>query len=313
MSVAVCGSLAYDVVMVFNDRFKNHILPDKVHMLSVSFVVSELRQNFGGCAGNIAFNLKLLGGEGVPRGTVGKDFNDYAMWLDDHGISRAMIKIMDEEYTARAFITSDLDDNQINAFHPGAMELAHDNDRLWPEETEIAIVAPDGGEAMIQHATFFAANKIPFMFDPGQAITRFNGDQLNEFVDHASWLACNDYEAELLSRRTEHSVDELSERVEALVITKGAQGSVIYVNGEQIKIPVAPISEARDPTGCGDAYRAGLLYGLERKLDWSTTGRIASLLGAYAVEEHGMQNHFFNQDEFAQRFEKSFGSKIEIS
>jgi len=307
MSVLICGSFAYDTIMVFRDRFKNHILPDKVHILNVSFQVPEMRREFGGCAGNIAYNLKLLGGEPEPLGTVGRDFGPYADWMDKQGISRRHIKVIEETYTAQAFITTDMDDNQITAFHPGAMNHSHHAAVGDAAGVKLGIVAPDGRDGMIAHASEFAVRKIPFIFDPGQGLILFNGAELLRFLDQATWVTVNDYEAGLLEDRTGMALSELAARVEALIVTRGGDGSQIHAKGRVIDIPAATPRAIKDPTGCGDAYRAGLLYGLARGLDWETTGRVASLLGTIKIEQHGTQNHRFSQAEFETRYREAFG------
>ncbi len=309
MSALICGSFAYDTIMVFHDKFKNHILPDQVHILNVSFLVPEMRREFGGCAGNIAFNLKLLGEEPLPMGTVGKDFGPYAEWMDRFGIDRRYVKEMDT-YTAQAFITTDEDDNQITAFHPGAMNLSHENRVTDAEGVKLGIVAPDGRDGMLQHAEQFAEAGIPFIFDPGQGLPMFDGTELLDFVDKATWVAVNDYEAQLLEERTGKSPHEIAERVEALIVTRGAKGSHVYTRQHRIDIPVAEARAINDPTGCGDAYRAGLLYGLLNDMDWETTGRIAALMGAIKIEHHGTQNHLFTLDEFFERFAEAFGYRL---
>ncbi len=309
MSALICGSFAYDTIMVFHDKFRNHILPDQVHILNVSFLVPEMRREFGGCAGNIAFNLKLLGEEPLPMGTVGKDFGPYAEWMDRFGIDRRYVKEMDT-YTAQAFITTDEDDNQITAFHPGAMNLSHENRVADAEGVKLGIVAPDGRDGMLQHAEQFAEAGIPFIFDPGQGLPMFDGTELLDFVDKATWVAVNDYEAQLLEERTGKSPHEIAERVEALIITRGAKGSHVYTKQHRIDIPVAEARAINDPTGCGDAYRAGLLYGLLNDMDWETTGRIAALMGAIKIEHHGTQNHLFTLDEFFERFAEAFGYRL---
>ncbi|MGM0594889.1 MAG: carbohydrate kinase family protein [Pseudomonadota bacterium] len=307
MSALICGSMAYDTIMVFHDHFKNHILPDKVHMLNVSFLVPDMRRETGGCAGNIAYNLKLLGGEGKIMATVGRDFDPYADWLEQCGIDTGHIRQIDNTYTAQAFITTDQDDNQITAFHPGAMSFAHENRVEEAEGVSIGIVAPDGREGMIEHATQFVEAGVPFIFDPGQGLPMFDGDDLRRFIDQATWVAVNDYEAQLLEERTGLSPHEIAERVEALIVTRGAEGSHIYTAEHRLEIPATEPREVIDPTGCGDAYRAGLLYGLMNELEWETTGRIASLMGAIKVAHHGTQNHRFSQEEFRQRFHQAFG------
>ena len=307
MSALICGSFAYDTIMVFHDKFKNHILPDKVHMLNVSFLVPDMRREFGGCAGNIAFSLKMLGGEPLPMATVGNDFGPYAKWMDEHKIDRRYLKELADSYTAQAFITTDQDDNQITAFHPGAMNQAHENNIADAKGVTIGMVSPDGRDGMIQHAAEFAECGIPFIFDPGQGLPMFNGDELMTFIDQATWVAANDYESQLIQDRTGKSIGELSKQVEAFIVTRGGEGSVIYTGGKRIDIKPAKTAQLTDPTGCGDAYRAGLLYGLMNKLDWETTARIAALLGAIKIEHAGTQNHKISMDNFNDRFKENYG------
>ena len=264
MSVLICGSLAFDTIMVFKDRFKNHILPDKVHILNVSFLVPEMRREFGGCAGNIAYGLKLLGGEPLPMATVGEDFGGYIKWLERCHIPTAHIKTIDGQFTAQAYITTDMDDNQITAFHPGAMSFAHENRVDAARNVMLGMVSPDGREGMVQHAGQFADLGIPFVFDPGQGMPMFDGDDLRHFVDQASWVTVNDYEAQLLQERAGLAPHEIAERVEAYIVTLGSKGAHIYVKDHRIDIPPAAPAHVLDPTGCGDAFRAGLLYGLSR-------------------------------------------------
>jgi adenosine kinase len=305
MSALICGSFAYDTIMVFPGQFKNEILPDKVHILNVAFLVPQLRREFGGTAGNIAYNLKLLGESPLPMGTVGNDFERYAKWLDGNGIDRTHVKVIDEAYTAQAYITTDLDDNQITAFHPGAMSHAH----VQPVVTrgvKVATISPDGRDGMLQHARQLAEAGIPFLFDPGQGLPMFNGEELRAFVEQASYVAVNDYESEVLMDRTGWSLRQLAERVDALIVTRGGKGSQIHAGGKVHEIPCAHAHSLADPTGCGDAFRAGLLYGLLKGMDWDTTGRIASLMGACNIERPGTQNHRFTLDEFRQRFAREF-------
>ncbi len=306
MAALICGSLAYDTIMVFEDHFKNHIIPDKVHMLNVSFLVPELRRAYGGCAGNISYNYKLLGGEPYPMAAVGQDFDQYRERLDELGISRRYVLELSDRFTAQAFITTDLDDNQITAFHPGAMLESHRNQARDVHEVTLAIVAPDGRDAMIQHAHQLGQRGTPFVFDPGQALPLFDGADLKRFIDQATWVTVNDYESEIVKERTGWSEAEIAERVEAYVVTKGGEGSLIHTRDETIRIPVAHAERLADPTGCGDAYRAGLLYGLENELDWPTTGRIASLMGAIKIEEKGTQNHAFDRESFHRRFTREY-------
>ena len=313
MSALICGSFAYDTIMVFHDHFKNHILPDKVHILNVSFLVPDMRREFGGCAGNIAYNLKLLGGKPLPMGTVGMDFAPYAEWMDRHDIDRRHVRIVEGTYTAQAFITTDQDDNQITAFHPGAMDSAHLNSAESADDVNIGIVSPDGRQGMLDHAEQFAAQNIPFIFDPGQGLPMFDGDDLTDFIDKASWVSVNDYELQLMQERTGLSPHEIAERVDALIVTLGAKGSHIYTQKQRIDIPAAPVAAINDPTGCGDAYRAGLLYGLMNDLDWEVTGRMAALMGAIKIEHHGTQNHWFSADEFVKRYRESFVEELELN
>jgi adenosine kinase len=307
MSALICGSYAYDHIMVFHDRFKNHILPDKVHMLNVSFLVPDMRREFGGCAGNIAYNLKLLGGDPLPMATVGTDFEPYAKWIDECGISRKHMKVVEGSYTGQAFITTDMDDNQITAFHPGAMSLSHENKVGDASGVSLGIVSPDGRDGMVEHAQQFAEANIPFIFDPGQGIPMFDGDDLMRFIEQATWVTVNDYEMQLLQDRTGKSPHEIAEHVEALIVTLGGEGSHIYSKEHRIDVPAAKPQQIVDPTGCGDAYRAGLLYGLTHDLDWEATGRIASLMGALKIEQHGTQNHSFDRQAFDDRFNEAFG------
>jgi adenosine kinase len=311
MSALICGSLAFDTIMVFHDQFKNHILPEQVHILNVSFLVPDLRREFGGCAGNIAYNLKLLGGEGKPAGTVGEDFEPYAKWMDECAISREYIKVIKGTYTAQAYITTDQDDNQITAFHPGAMNQAHQIDVTAAAGVALGMVSPDGRQAMIDHSAQFAGTGIPFIFDPGQGLPMFDGANLLTFAEQASWLAFNDYEARLMEQRTGKDPRQLAEMVEAVVVTRGGEGSSIYTKQQRFDIPVVNPKAVVDPTGCGDAYRAGLLYGLMHDMDWNTTGRIAALMGAYKIEQAGTQNHYFTQEEFMARFKRVFDYSFE--
>ena len=307
MSALICGSMAFDTVMVFHGRFRDHILPDRIHLLNVSFLVPSLRRNFGGCAGNIAYNLALLGGDGSPMATVGHDFAPYANWLKVRAVDLTHIRTVDDEYTAQAFITTDLDDNQITAFHPGAMSQSHLNRVPDGAGISIGVVAPDGREGMLQHAEQFAAAGIPMLFDPGQGLPMFDGPQLLAFVEKSTWIAVNDYEGQLLAERTGLSLAEIAARVRALIVTRGAEGSVILADGCEFKIPAVRPEAVVDPTGCGDAYRAGLIYGLQNGLDWETTGRVASLLGSIKIAHAGTQHHRFTRDEFEERFRTAFG------
>ena len=310
MSALICGSMAYDTIMVFHDQFKNHILPDQVHILNVSFLVPDMRREFGGCAGNIAYNLRLLGGHGMPMATVGADFGPYAAWMDEQQIERRYLRTIDDSYTAQAYITTDQDDNQITAFHPGAMNFSHQNRVAEAEGVTLGMVSPDGRQGMLDHAEQFAAAGIPFIFDPGQGMPLFDGDNLNRFADLATYLAFNDYEAKLMQERTGNTMEQLAKLVKAVIVTRGGEGSSIYTADRRYDIPAAPGSHLADPTGCGDAYRAGLLYGMQNDLDWELTGRIAALLGAIKIEHAGTQNHHFSRGEFEARFQEAFAMSM---
>jgi adenosine kinase len=310
MSALICGSIAYDNIMVFPDSFKNHILPEQIHILNVSFLVPEMRREFGGCALNIAYNLKLLGEEPLPMGTAGADFGPYREWLERWSIRQDYIRVLDDVYTAQAFITTDLDDNQITAFHPGAMNCSHMNQTSSAADASIAMISPDGRDGMVAHAAELAASGVPFVFDPGQGLPMFDGDELRQFVEQASWVTVNDYEWQLLKERTGWDVADVTARVLALIVTRGEKGSQIHTESESTEIPAAKPKAVVDPTGCGDAYRAGLLYGLMHELDWETTGRVSSLMGAIKIESHGTQNHHFTKQEFEDRYRASFGQPL---
>jgi len=312
VTALICGSFAYDSIMVFEDRFKNHILPDKIHMLNVAFFVPTMRREFGGCAGNIAYNLRLLGGDGLPMGTVGSDFDSYADWMKKTDVDSRFVKQVDGHYTAQAYITTDLDDNQITAFHPGAMSEAHVQQVPTDGSISLGIVSPDGRDAMIQHAEQFAAAGIPFIFDPGQGLPMFEGDDLKRFIEQASYVTVNDYEFSLLCERTGLDAAQIAAQVEALIVTKGGEGSSIFANGEELAIPAAPVAQLKDPTGCGDAFRAGLLKGLQQGWSWAQTGRVASLMGAIKIEQAGTQNHGFTMAEFAERYQQAFAESSDF-
>ena len=288
----ICGSAAFDTIMLFEGRFREHILPEQLHILNVSFLVPQLRREFGGCAGNIAYNLRLLGDDPVPMATVGRDFAPYRDWMERHGLPLDHVRVIDSELTAQAFITTDRDDNQITAFHPGAMQHSHLNRVVDAgNDIVIGIVAPDGRQGMIDHSDQFAARGIPFMFDPGQGLPMFDAADIDHFIEQCNWLAVNDYEWQLLQQKTGLTVRDLTQRVEALIVTRGHEGSVIYTIDGHFDIPCAKAAAVVDPTGCGDAYRAGLLHGLLHDLDYETSGQIAAVMGALKIESRGTQNH----------------------
>lgn len=310
MTSLICGSLAYDVIMLFGGRFSDALLADQLHKINVSFLVPEIRREFGGCAGNIAYNLKLLEGDPLIMATIGQDGGTYLDRLEQLGISRRCVRVIDDTYTAQAFITTDADSNQITAFHPGAMTFSHRNRVADAGAVKIAIVGPDGRDGMQQHARDCAERGIPFIFDPGQGMPMFNGSELEHFIELATYVAVNDYEAELLTGRTGLSLAQIAQRVSALIVTRGEQGAEIFTDGTRIDIPCVPAERVIDPTGCGDAFRAGLLYGLTNDMDWATTGRLASLMGAIKIAWQGGQSHAPARAEIEERFHQAFGYRF---
>ena len=284
MASLICGSIAFDTIMSFEGRFQEQILPDQLHILNVAFLVPHMRREFGGCAGNIAYNLKLLQGEPMIMATVGGDAGTYFDQFNKYGINTDFIREVPEAFTAQAMITTDRDNNQITAFHPGAMDESYLNNvatavlslKTSSNPIELGILAPDGRAGMILHAKQFVESKVPFIFDPGQGLPMFNGDELKIFIEQATYIAVNDYEGEMLAQRTGMPLSEIAQHVKALVVTKGAQGAEIYTDGQTIQIPAVFVENPVDPTGCGDAFRAGLLYGIENGLDWETTGKLGS-------------------------------------
>ena len=310
MSILVCGSIAYDTIMVFRDQFKNHILPDQIHILNVAFLVPDLRREFGGCAGNIAYGLRLLGEEPLVMATVGHDFEPYERRMEKLGLSRKHVRRLPEEFTAQAFITTDIDDNQITAFHPGAMSHSHLNRVADTSGVRLAIVSPDGRQGMVEHARDLAAARIPYVLDPGQGLPMFSGEDLLEMLAGARCLTVNDYEARLVEQKTGRSLAELSARVEAVVVTRGAEGADVHFSGQQIHVPAVRPDSLVDPTGCGDAFRAGLLYGMARGWDWRRSARLASLMGSIKIAHRGGQNHRVSREEVERRFRDAFGEGL---
>ncbi len=310
MPVLICGSLAYDTIMVFHGKFGEHILPDQIHILNVSFVVPDMRREFGGTAGNIAYNLKLLGGEPLIMATVGDDFGPYRERLDALGIARAHIREVPGTFVAQAFITTDLDANQITAFHPGAMSSSYVNKIGDASGVSLGILGPDSRDGMLQHAEQFHDAKIPFIFDPGQQMSVFKGYELKHFIELADYVAVNDYEARVLEERIGEPIAKLTERVKAFFVTKGAEGSVIYADGQQINVPSVREERRVDPTGCGDAYRSGLLYGIERGWSWEKTGRLANTMGSIKIEHRGPQGHHPTRESIEARFLTAFDEPL---
>ncbi|HYD60676.1 MAG TPA: carbohydrate kinase family protein [Noviherbaspirillum sp.] len=310
MTSLICGSLAFDTIMLFGGRFSEALLADQLHKINVAFLVPELRREFGGCAGNIAYNLKLLNGDPLIMATIGQDGDPYLERLDRLQISRRCVRTIESSYTAQAFITTDANSNQITAFHPGAMALSHRNKVADAGPVKLAIVAPDGRDGMLQHAVDCVDLAIPFIFDPGQGLPMFNGAELEHFIELATYVAVNDYEAELLTERTNLPLDQIAKRVKALIVTRGEQGAEIFTDGQRIDIPCVKADQVVDPTGCGDAFRAGLLYGITSGMDWVTTGRLASLMGAIKIASQGGQNHAPSRQEIEDRFQKAFGYRF---
>ena len=312
MNTLICGSMAFDTIMVFKDQFKKHILPEQIHILNVAFLVPEMRREYGGCAGNIAYNLHLLGGKPLIMATVGDDFPSYAKRLDKLGIAQTHIRHVPDSFTGQAFITTDLDDNQITAFHPGAMGYSEQNKVSHASQVTLGIVSPDGRDGMIEHAEQFVEAGIPFVFDPGQGMPMFSGPDLLRFIEQATYVTVNDYEAKLLQDKTGKTLAEIAESVTALIVTLGGDGSLIYADGKQIAIPTPKPTAVVDPTGCGDAYRAGLLYGIQQGWDWETTGRLASLMGSIKIASRGGQNHVLSRSEIMAQFEQHFGFAVKL-
>lgn len=309
MTALICGSVAFDNIMQFPGQYKDEILPEKLDKLNVAFLVPELRREYGGCAANIAYNLSLLGGDGLPMSTVGKDFGAYADWMDKNHVRRDYVKLVEEAYTAQAYITTDQDGNQITMFHPGAMNHAHEQS-VPAKGISLGMIAPDGRDGMLSHAREFVERGIPYIFDPGQGLPMFDGKEHLDFIEGATWAVVNEYEAEMLQEKTGLSLTEMAGKLKALIVTRGGDGATIYAASRQIDIPCATPSTVADPTGCGDAFRGGLLYALEKGHDWETTGRIASLMGTIKVETDGTQNHRITPEAFNARFNKEFGQAL---
>ena len=307
MKILVTGSIAYDTIMVFPDRFKNHLLADQLHILNVCFLTPEMRREYGGTAGNIGYNLKLLGEDAGVMATVGEDIQPYLERLEELGIATRLLRRVAGQFTAQAFITTDLDDNQITAFHPGAMNYSHQNHVTRELGAGLAIIAPDGKEGMLQHARECAAAGVSFLFDPGQGLPMFSGAEIEEFLRLADYVAVNDYEGKMLEDKTGRTLERVAREVKALVYTLGARGSVILAGGERHEVPCVAADAVLDPTGCGDAYRAGLLYGIAHGWDWPSTGKLGAVMGAIKIAQRGAQNHAPARAEIEGSFRKAFG------
>jgi len=307
MSILVTGSIAYDTIMVFPDRFRNHLLPDQLHILNVCFLTPEMRREYGGTAGNIAYNLRLLGEHPLVMATVGEDIDAYLARLAELGIGTEHLKRIPGQFTAQGFITTDLDNNQITNFHPGAMTCSHQNHVTRHLGARLAIIGPDGKQGMQQHARECAEHGVPFLFDPGQGLPMFSGEELAELLRLADYVAVNDYEGKLLEEKTGRKLLDLAREVKALVYTQGAQGSIIFAGARRHDIPCVEAERVVDPTGCGDAYRAGLLYGISHGWDWPSTGKLGSVMGAIKIAHRGGQNHALPKEEIQARFQRAFG------
>lgn len=315
MNVLVLGSLAYDAIMDFPDRFRNHILPDQIHMLNVCFVVEDVKKNFGGCAGNIAYTMNLLGGKPFVLSVVGHDGQDYRMYLQEQGIATDYITQISDKLTSQATIITDKDDNQITAYYNGASAHAPSLSLAQVKEgLGYAVVAPTAKEAMARHANELYTKKVPFVFDPGQQLPGFSGEELLDLIKKSSLYIANDYEMKLTEHKTGKTAEELCALVDTLIVTRGEQGSWIFTEYGAEKIDIAPCipTEVKDPTGAGDAYRAGYVTALTRGCDAQTCGRVASVASAYAIEQYGTQNHTFTIQEFRQRYAKAYGDMIEF-
>ncbi|MEZ5727899.1 MAG: carbohydrate kinase family protein [Burkholderiaceae bacterium] len=308
--VLISGSIAYDTIMVFDGHFKDHILPERTHMINVAFLTPRLKREFGGCASNIAYNLRALGGEAAILATVGHDGRAYVERLAGLGIDMGATQLLDEHFTAQAFITTDLSDNQITAFHPGAMSFAHRSRVGDALPGCYGIVGPNGKDAMLEHAQGFADAGVPFIFDPGQGLPMFDGAELERLIEMATAVTVNDYEAAMLTEKTGLDEVALAKRVAAMIVTRGGDGSVLYEGEARTEIPPVSIADAVDPTGCGDAFRGGLLYGLAEGWSWLRSARLGSVLGAIKIEHQGPQNHQLERAQVAQRYEQTYGESL---
>ena len=310
MTTLVCGSLAFDTIMVFQDQFRKHILPDQIHILNVAFLVPDMRREYGGTGGNIGYNLKLLGEDPIVMATVGHDFGPYARRFEALGLSMKHVRALDDAFTAQAFITTDIDDNQITAFHPGAMSSSHRNRIADAAGVTLAIVSPDGRDGMIEHARDLGAAGIPYVFDPGQGLPMFSGDELLAMMDKARALTVNDYEARIVEQKTGKGVAELAKRVGAVIVTRGGEGSTVHSRDGEFEVGAVKPDALVDPTGCGDAYRAGLLYGMARGWDWRKCAQLASVMGSIKIAHRGGQNHRPSRGDIAAKLSAAFGETL---
>ncbi len=288
--VLICGSIAFDTIAVFEGHFKDHILAESIQSLSVSFFVPSLRKEYGGCAGNIAYNLSLLGGNAVPVGTVGGDASDYLVYMQQLGIDTSLVRVLPDMYTPQCFITTDLDNNQIASFHPGAMQKSAEND-IRGHDAAWAIIAPDSKDGMFTHAQRLHEGGVPFVFDLGQAMPLFDGEDMKRMLRMASILCVNEYEASVVTQRTGMSMETLAEGLQGVIVTHGGEGAIVYGQGDRTEVPVVPAQAVVDPTGCGDAHRAGLLHGLTRGWTLPDACKLGNVMGSLKVASRGPQNH----------------------
>jgi Sugar kinases, ribokinase family len=307
--VLICGSIAFDTIAVFEGRFKDHILADNIHALSVSFFVPSLRKEYGGCAGNIAYNLNLLGGHAVPVGTVGGDAADYLVYMQQLGIDTSLVRILPDTYTPQCFITTDLDNNQIASFHPGAMLRSAEND-VSGHEAVWAIVAPDAKDGMFAHAERLRVMGVPFVFDLGQAMPLFDGDDIKRMLDMASVLCVNEYEGSVVMQRTGMSMEDIASKLRGVIVTHGSEGAMVYEQGQKTHVEVVPAEDVVDPTGCGDAHRGGLLYGLTR--DWSLVDacKLGNVMGSVKIASRGPQNHRPTRGQIEAKLQRHYGLSL---
>jgi adenosine kinase len=310
MTILVCGSLAFDTIMVFPDQFKKHILAEQIHILNVSFMVPDMRREFGGTGGNIAYNLRLLGDEPYLMATAGHDFAPYAQRLEELGLSARHVRVLHDQFTAQAFITTDVDDNQITAFHPGAMSFSHLNRIADAAGVRLGIVAPDGKQGMVEHARDLARLGIAYVFDPGQGLPMFSGEELMDLLARARALTVNDYEARVVEQKTGRKVGEIAAMIGAVVVTRGADGSIVHTREGATEVPAVKPRALVDPTGCGDAYRAGLLHGMARDWPWERSARLASVMGSIKITHRGGQNHRPSRQDIAGLYREAFGEPL---
>jgi adenosine kinase len=311
MSALICGSLAFDTIMVFPDQFRKHILPEQIHILNVSFMVPDMRREYGGTAGNIAYNLKLLGEEPLIMATVGHDFEPYFRRLGELGLAATHVRVMEDQFTAQAFITTDVDDNQITAFHPGAMSSSHVNRVQDAPMARLGIVSPDGRQGMIEHARDFAARGIPFVFDPGQGLPMFSGAELLELMSGARALTVNDYEARIVEQKTGKTIAQIASTLGAVIVTRGGDGCTVHASGAQTHVSAVKAEALVDPTGCGDAFRAGLLYGMARSWSWERCARLGSVMGSIKIAHRGGQNHRPGREQIAAQLRDAYAETLD--